>query len=360
MGEGWWTAPPGPLSQYWENGRTDGARLPGALSASLSMHVDGERLPWEGSAPLVAIVTVNFNGGAFIGEFLASLRAVRYPNVRLYVVDCASVDGSDRLIEEAWPEAVLMRSRENLGFTGGNNLAIQAALADGAPYVLFLNNDTVPALDFLDELMARMEDGRTLAAPRVELHGSGGLLDDTVGVFDWRRGVWRDWLYGRRPPPEWQVERDAPMASLCCLLVPASVFRHAGMLDERLFMYYEDFDFLRRARSAGYRIRFVPAACIQHRRSASSGGGDTPFKVYYATRNRITIMRRHRTLAGFARFSLDFALTRPVRVAQWLARGRADLAGALIRGWWDGYLGRMGRRELPRTSEVASEGPTGQ
>ena len=292
--------------------------------------------------PAVAVVTINFNGGRFLGDFLRSLRAVRYPNLHLIVVDCASRDGSEMLVERLWPEATLIRSRENLGFTGGNNRAIAEALGRGFPYVLFLNNDTVLDPGFLDALMARA-DSRTLVAPRVELYGTDGLMDDTVGEFDWRRGVWRNWVYGRPCPPELRREREVSMASLCCLLVPANVFRHAGMLDERLFMYYEDFDWVQRARSAGYRIRYVPDATVYHRKSASSGGGVSPFKLYYATRNRVALMRWHCSRARFLMFSLDFAITRAVRALHYTLRGRPELAGALLRGWADAYRGRMGR-----------------
>jgi GT2 family glycosyltransferase len=295
--------------------------------------------------PSVAVVTVNYNSGAYIEPFLRSLRRVVYPGFQLIVVDCASSDGSDRQIEELWPDVTLIRSPENVGFTGGNNLAIQRAIAEGCSHVLFLNADTEVEPRLLDVLMERVGP-RMLVVPRVELLGSGGLMDDTVGEFDWRRGVWSNWVHGKPCPPELQVEREVPMASLCCLLAPVSVFRHAGMLDERLFMYYEDFDFLRRAQSAGYRIRYVPETLVYHRKSAASGG-DSPFKAYYATRNRAAVMRRHSTPGRFRAFSLDFAATRAVRVAQHIAQGRPDIARAMLRGWWDAARGRMGRTFPP-------------
>lgn len=296
--------------------------------------------------PGVAVVTVNYNGRPYIGDFLLSLRGVRYPSMQLYVVDCGSRDGSPEVVERLMPEATVIRLGDNLGFTGGNNAGVEQALRDGYPYVLFLNNDTVLDPNLIAALMARAAP-RTLVVPRVELFGAGGLLDDTAGDFDWRRGVWKSSLYGRPAPPDFQEEREVEMASLCCLLAPASVFRHAGLLDERLFMYYEDFDWVRRARSAGYRIRYVPEAVVFHRKSASSGGGDSPFKLYYATRNRVALLRRYGDRAGFAVFSLDFALTRIVRAAQYLLTGRSSLAGAMLRGWTDAYRGRMGRRFPP-------------
>lgn len=299
-----------------------------------------------GNAPPVAVVTVNYNGGAFLTPFLQALRHVTYPDFHLIVVDCCSIDGSDATVDVLWPEATHIRAGENLGFTGGNNRAVEHALAAGFPYVLFLNNDTEPAADFLDRLMERAAP-RRLVVPRVELWGTDGLLDDTAGTFDWRRGVWRDWVYGRPAPPELRRECDVEMASLCCLLAPVDVFRHAGLLDQRLFMYYEDFDWVGRARSAGYTVRYVPEARVLHRKSASSGGGDTPFKLYYATRNRVVILRRHLSRRDFARFTADFALTRLLRAVQYAANGRPDLAGAMLRGWRDAYRGRMGRSFAP-------------
>lgn len=302
--------------------------------------------PAPAASPLVAIVTVNYNGGAFIEPFLEGVRRQTYPTVHLVAVDCASTDGSDVRIERICPEATLIRSAENLGFTGGNNLAVSTALAAGAQFILFLNNDTEVPPDLVDQLMQRQAPYR-LVVPRVELLGSGGLLDDTAGRFDWQRGIWRDWVYGK-PPPAWlQHETTVEMASLCCLLAPADVFRHAGLLDERLFMYYEDFDWVRRAQGAGYRIWYVPDVTVQHRKSASSGGGDTPFKLYYATRNRVAVMRRHSSPSTFVRFSLELAVTRLLRALLLTAGGRGALARAMLAGWRDAYTGRMGRTFAP-------------
>lgn len=298
--------------------------------------------------PRVIAVTVNYNGGAFLADFLRSVRALTYPNLGLVVVDNASRDGSADLVPELLPGATLVRSPSNTGYTGGNNRAVRVALAQGADYVLFVNNDTRLAPDLVDALLAEA-DPRTMVAPCVYLDGSDGLLDDTVGEFSWLRGAWRRWTYGRPPPPALRRPGPVEMASLCCLLVPAAVFHEAGLLDERLFMYYEDFDFVRRAQRAGFRLRYTPAARLWHRKSASSGGGDTPFKVYYATRNRLYVLCRHQPLPLFAAFSAYLVVTRVVRAAQFVRAGRRDLAAAVLRGVLDFYRGRMGRTVLPES-----------
>jgi GT2 family glycosyltransferase len=310
------------------------------------------------TTPRVIAITVNYNGGAFLEAFLRSFRELTYPNLSLIVVDNASRDGSAEAVPRLLADATLIRLTENTGFTGGNNIAVRAARAAGAEYVLFINNDTRLDPALVDALVAEA-DARTLVAPCVFLEGASGLLDDTVGEFSWLRGAWRRWTFGKPPPPELQRPGPAAMASLCCLLVPAAVFRAAGLLDERMFMYYEDFDFIRRARRAGFRLRYTPAARLWHRKSASSGGGDTPFKLYYATRNRLYVLARHQPPALFAGVFLWLAVTRLVRAAQYTAHGRADLARAVLAGMLDFLRGRMGRTWLPASASAPRAARTG-
>jgi hypothetical protein len=295
----------------------------------------------EQEIPSVAILTVNYNGAGHIADFLASLRAVAYPNWALVVVDNASSDGSPDEIARLFPTAVLIRNDDNVGITGGHNAGVRYCLEHGFDYVLFLNNDTVVEPDFLGRLL-QGADGRTMVAPKVYLYGRARLLDDTVGDFDWWRGVWRGWLYGKPEPSGF--ERWQPnMASLCCLLVPVGVFRDAGLMDERFFMYYDDFDFVRRAKVAGYRLRLKADAVIHHRKAAASGGVDSPFKLYYATRNRLYLMRKHLPLWRFALFLAYFLATRSAYLLALAARGRWGQWRATLRGVADYFRGRLGR-----------------
>ena len=297
-------------------------------------------------APRVVAVVVNYNGGAFLGAFLDSFAALSYPNAGLVVVDNASRDGSWGLVSQRAPDATLLRSERNDGFTGGANQGVREALRQEADFILFLNSDTRLDPSLIEALVAEA-DGRTIVAPRVLLEGTDDLLDDTVGDFSWLRGAWRDWTFGKPAPPSLRDAGLAQMASLTALLVPAAVFHTVGLLDERLFMYYEDFDFVRRAQRAGFRLRQTPAARLWHRRSASSGGGETAFKYYYATRNRLWLLRRHQPAPLFAGFCTYFIATRLVRGAQLMRRGRPDLARAIIAGTADFLRGRTGKTWRP-------------
>jgi GT2 family glycosyltransferase len=294
--------------------------------------------------PSVGIITVNYNGAAFIGEFAESLRRVRYPNFRLIVVDSASTDGSADKLARLVPDAVLLRSDENLGTAGGNNRGIARCLELGFDYVLILNNDTVLTEDFLDRLVAAA-DGRTIVVPKILYHYDRRLISTHAGGFDWRRGVFRHTFHGRPDSSATGEPRELETASFCCALVPAAAFWQVGRLDERFFMYYEETDWLRQARDRGYRLLYRPEAVIYHMESASSGGGwMTPFKHYYATRNRLYLVKKHSTSRGaYALFTAYFLAGRVFYLAWHLLRGRPRLARALVRGVVDYYRGCMGR-----------------
>ncbi len=110
-------------------------------------------------------------------------------------------------------------------------------------------------------------------------------------------------------------------------------------------MYYEETDFLRRALQRGYRLLYVPEAVIYHQESASSGGGwMTPFKQYYATRNRLYLVRKNSSSrVRYALFTLYFWATRLPHLARYVVLGQRSMLKAMVLGMLDYYRGRMGR-----------------
>jgi GT2 family glycosyltransferase len=299
----------------------------------------------DAALPRVAIVVVNYNSMDFIDEFCASLADVEYANRRLVAVDSASNDGSMDVIERSFPGAAIIRCDENVGFAAGANLGIRHALEDSYDYILFLNEDVALTSNFLLNLVAAADD-RTIVVPKILYYYDHNIVSTHAGGFDWTLGVFRDTYGGKPESPSSNVRRDnLETASFCCALVPVAAFRDAGLLDERFFMYYEETDFLRRARQRGYRLRYEPSSVIYHRESGASGGGwMTPFKQYYATRNRIYLVRKHaQSRIRYAWFTTYFWATRPVVAARMVLRRDWPLLRAMLRGATDYYRGRMGR-----------------
>jgi GT2 family glycosyltransferase len=309
--------------------------------------------------PSVAILTVNTNGEAFMAEFADSLASVGYPNYRLVVVDNASTDDSLQILSRSHPQAVVLRNDTNLGFTGACNRGLEYCLSRSFDYVLVLNSDVLMESDFLDRLVAAADE-RTMTAPKSYLYHHPGRLDDSVGEFDWVRGVWMRPILGKEPTPDFDQPRLVDSANLSCLLVPSGLLRDVGLLDDSFFIYYDDTDFVRRARDRSYRLWFVPSAVIHHRKGATIGGPETAFGLYYLTRNRPYLIQKHvRSPARLALFWVYFVTSRLIRVVIKLSRGRGDLAKAILLGLVDYWRGRMGKtvERDDRSSGMQRNGP---
>jgi len=315
--------------------------------------------PEERTAPSVAVLTVNTDGAAFMAEFAESLSAVCYDNFQLVLVDNASTDDSLEILRRFHPGATILKNDANLGFTGGCNRGIEYCLGQGFDYVLFLNGDVLVEPDFLSRLVASGND-RTMTAPKTYLYHHPGTLDDSVGQFDWTRGTWKHEILGKRPTDEFDTHRQVDTANLSCLLVPSNALREVGLLDNNFFIYYDDTDFVRRARDVGYDLWFVPESVIHHRKGATIGGSQTPFGLYYLTRNRPYLIRKHvHSPIQRATFWTYFITSRLARVAVLTLSGRRDLASAIVAGLRDYWRGRMGKtidRGHPVLEEAASPG----
>ncbi|GBD24598.1 N-acetylglucosaminyl-diphospho-decaprenol L-rhamnosyltransferase [bacterium HR29] len=299
--------------------------------------------------PRVAILTVTTNAADHIPEYAAAVARLSYPQLEIWVADNNSADGTPGLLRELLPQAHIVGNARNLGFTGACNRILRELLAAEHPpdYVLFLNDDTEPEPDLVERLLA-LADERTLVAPKTYLAGRPGILDDAVGTFDWTRGRWRERTFGRPERPADAYPHAVEVANLSCLLVPLRCFQAVGLLDDAFFVYYDDTDFCRRAREAGFRILYQPTAVVYHRKGATIGGQTTPFGVYYLTRNRPYLLRKHVSRPRFALFLAYFLAARAVRTALWALRGRWDLCRATWWGLWDFARGAMGPGRMAR------------
>lgn len=294
--------------------------------------------------PHVAILTVTTNAAEHLPAYLDALCRLTYPNWSLVVVDNASSDGSAALVRERIPSATVLENDENMGFTGACNRALTWLLArPGADFVLFLNDDTEATPGFIEPLVSRAIGGR-LVAPKTYLAGQPGILDDSVGDFDWWRGVWKRRVLGHREGEREAEAHTVTNANLSALLVPRRAFEDVGLLDDAFFVYYDDTDFCRRALDMGYEIWFEPESIVYHRKGATLGGQVSAFGCYYLSRNRPYLMRKYLSWPKFGVFAGYYVVTRTARMALWLREGRRDLVGATLAGMRDFAVGRMGRR----------------
>ncbi len=302
--------------------------------------------PVNPDSPAVGVVIVNYNGRRFLADCVRALVSGTYRSFIVFLVDNASHDGSAEELGREFPDVRMLRQPQNLGVAAGNNIGIQACRAGEVDYVLLLNYDILPAPDMLEELV-RVARPDTIVSGYTLTWEDPHLSNSHAGSFDWRLGRLRETFLG--PALDRKAEaKEVDLADTCCLLVHRDVFERIGIMDAAYFMYYDDTDFVVRARRAGIRVLLNPRARLRHFERGATGSTDlSPTSVYYSTRNRLYFMRKHaRSLPGYWVFWLYFMFTRAVTLAQWAFSGKFNKVRWALKGLSDYMRGRMGRGHL--------------
>lgn len=243
--------------------------------------------------PLVVTVLLNTNRRDDTLACLASLMAGTYSRNRILLLDNASTDGSVKAVAREFPAVEILPLMENRGYAGNNNVWIEAALARGADWVFVLNEDTLLAPTCIAELVRAGE-----ADPQIGVVGPKVLHFDEPKVIQSAGGrmdrYWRSSHLGQNEPDAGQYDtaRDVDWISGCAICVRAAAIRRAGMLEEKYFYYWEETEWCLRLRENGYRVRYAPAAVLQHK-GVQRDYHPKPSVGYYNTRNRLQTLSKH-------------------------------------------------------------------
>jgi hypothetical protein len=287
--------------------------------------------------PMVSIVTINYNGVKVTCELLESLRKCRYPNFEVIVVDNASRENPDP-IKENYPEVILLKNKDNLGFAGGNNEGFKISKGK---YLLMLNNDTEVHPDFLFPLVGKMEsDSQTGAvSPKLIYHGTDGIIQ-YAGSSVINPYTGRSKFYGQKEKDSQKYDccNETHYAHGAAMMIRRSILNEIGMMADLYFLYYEELDFCERIKEAGYKIWYIGNSVVYHKESMTVGK-ENPLKTYYMTRNRLVFIRRNvrglKLLVSLLFFSF---ISVPKNTLMYLSKRRMDLLKAFYRGYvWNWY-----------------------
>lgn len=292
------------------------------------------------ASPLISIVTLNWNTTSVTCDFLRSiLRENTYQQIEVIVVDNASKEDPTPEFKAAYPEVIVLRNDENLGFAGGNNAGVRIATGD---YFFIVNNDTefTPGLlEGLLEIFEKYPDAG-IACPKFHYFFQKGTIEyagyNAVNIFTGRNG-----MIGSREEDKGQYNeiKATHYAHGGAMLVPRKVIAEVGMMYETFFLYYEELDWSERIKKAGYKIYYQPASLIYHKESMTTGKF-SPLKTYYLTRNRILFMRRNVPLPGLLVFSAYFTFfTIPKNTLAFLWKGQQ----AHLKSFWKGIFWQFNR-----------------
>ena len=285
-------------------------------------------------------IVVNWNGLHDTLECLDSIYTLEPGPETIVLCDKGSTDGSGEAIL-AWaekhydassiinmegpvpdppnpgpsPSFVFIRNKSNLGYSGGINAGIRYALfREGFDFIWILNNDIIADPGALDALLACAESNLNAG-----IFGSTVVYEDRRGTVQCAGGCRYNPLttifhhvYGERPVAEVLKEFKPPNLDYvfgACMFVRTPVFLKCGLFNEDYFLFCEELDFCRGARSDGFELAWCRQSIIYHKGSRSIGTRD------WGDKDRASLTNYHENLSTliytrkFHPWLLPFAMT---------------------------------------------------
>ncbi len=297
----------------------------------------------EKTEPSVVVVIPNFNLKYDLDECLDTLQVSHYSNLHVIVVDNASTDDSVAYIEKKHPWVETLICNKNDGYAAALDDGIRASGKYNPEYVLILNNDTLVPPETIGELVriAQEDPKIAIAAPKIIYHNQPDRIFSLGDrIYPCLPLPVRFGLH-KKDRPRYRGIFEFDYVFGCAFLVRAKVFYDVGLFDTSFFMFYEDADFCRRVRDAGWRILRVGSAIIRHKASLSVKK-ELSLMIYYRARNRSRFYRRykhgpHPIFTFFALFLGSFWT-----VMKDLVSGKTSYVKPYLQGAWTGF-----KEELP-------------
>ena len=254
--------------------------------------------------------------------------------VSVIVLDNASIDGSPEMIKRNHSWVELIESKENTGYSKGNNLAFRKAKY---PAVLFLNSDVYVEKNTIENSIEyfKMHNcdilGVKLTFENGDLQPSAGYLPTPLNTILWIFGIGQ--LLNPFHPKNknfFSKEKKVGWVMGAFFMVKKAIFNRLGGFDEEIFMYMDEVDLCKRAQSKGFKVCFTPSVEVVHLHRASSK--DDPDRVFTLEIKGIKayLKKYYPTLYPIVRIFLIKGLI--LRVIVFFLMGKMQRAKAYIEG----------------------------
>ena len=281
----------------------------------------------------LSIITINYNGLADTCALIDSI-PLNDDSLEVIVVDNASKADEATTIQQRYPQVRVIKSDQNLGFAGGNNLGIKAA---HGKYLFFLNNDTLlrPQTSDFRHLISRLGADEKIGAVCPKIRFSWGSNPIQFAGYTPLSPITmrnRAIGFGEEDNGQYDKAHPTPYAHGAAMMVKREVIEKAGLMPECYFLYYEELDWSMMIRRAGYEIWYEPTCTVYHKESQATGQ-NSPLRTYYITRNRLLFVKRN--IQGLNRYLSYLYLATIVAtkdILKFTAQRRMDLAQAVVRG----------------------------
>lgn len=241
----------------------------------------------------LSVIIVNYNVKYFLEQNLYSVqKALKNIKSEIFVVDNHSVDGSNKMVKEKFPEVILIENKKNTGFSYANNQAIRLAKGE---YILLLNPDTLVEETTFEKCINFMDITPTAGGLGVKLiDGKGNFLPESkralptpgvafLKIFGFSKMFPKSRLFGKYNLGYINKDEIHKIEILpgAFMFLRKKAIDEVGLLDEDFFMYGEDIDLSYRLTKAGYENFYYPETTIIHYKGQSTKKSSLNYVVQF-------------------------------------------------------------------------------
>ena len=288
----------------------------------------------------ISIITINYNGLKDTCELIETL-PLEDLSIEVIVIDNASKEDEATIIDQRYPQVKVIRSKENLGFAGGNNLGIKSA---HGKYLFFINNDVVLQTSDIRHqtsfrpLIDRLESSKKvgMVCPKIRFAWGDNPIQ-FAGYTPLSRVTMRNHAIGcgESDHGQYNTAHITPYAHGAAMMVKREAIEKAGLMPECYFLYYEELDWSMMIRRAGYDIWYEPTVTVYHKESQTTGQ-QSPLRTYYITRNRLLFVKRNnKTVSRYLSYLYLICVVACRDILKYTLQRRFDLVKAVSRGICD-------------------------
>ena len=259
-------------------------------------------------SPELSVVIVAWNAKHYLELCLESLaESPPRRTMEVLVVDNASADDTIEMVEDKFPWVKLIKSKENLGFSKGNNLAIRQCQGR---YIALVNPDVIVFPGCLDALADFLDQNPKVGDVGPRVYNPDKTQQSTCRRFP---TLWNNFCSATHLESTFKGKRffagehmfyfphDRTLAVDvivgCFSMIRREAFDDVGLLDENLFMYGDDVDWCRRARNSGWDVVFYPGAEAIHDRGKTTA----PYPAHFAVAQQRSVLHywtKHHSILG--------------------------------------------------------------
>lgn len=287
----------------------------------------------------LSIITVNYNG---LEDTCSLIDTIPFDELSLevIVVDNASYQDEASVIAERYPQIKVIRSNQNLGFAGGNNLGIKEAKGK---YLFLVNNDTYFKAFNIQPLINKLETSSNIAIVCPKIRFAWGTYPiQFAGYTPLSQIMVRNRAigFGEKDHGQYNTAHPSPYAHGAAMLIKRDAINKVGLMPENYFLYYEEIDWSMMFTKAGYEIWYDPACTIYHKESQSTGQS-SPLRTYYITRNRLLLVKRNwHGIYKYLAYLYLTCLVAPRDLLKYAAKSKVDHFKAVKKGLYDFCLSK--------------------